>query len=382
MLTKIIRNFLFLITLQIVFLSCSNLKYAKEHGRNPQLKLISVYEIPFLQDYKNTRVGGLSGIDYDAKNDLYYLISDDRSQTNDSRFYTAKILLNNNQIKGVEFLQVNTLKNEAGNTYGNWISSPLTAADPEDIRYNPKNNTLIWSSEGARIVSPDKLVLQNPSVSFMDLNGNILDKVILPSNLKIQKQEKGPRNNGTLEGITFDAKYKNIYASLEEPLFEDDDPASTNKGAFIRLYKFDAETKKNTFQYAYKLDPIAHEPIPKDAFDVNGISAIQYFGKNKLLVVERSFSTGIAPCTIKIFLCDLKTAGNIKNYTSLKNQKFKPATKKIILNMDDLDIFVDNIEGITFGPQLANGYRSLVFVSDNNFSEKQKTQLLLFELVE
>jgi hypothetical protein len=65
---------------------------------------------------------------------------------------------------------------------------------------------------------------------------------------------------------------------------------------------------------------------------------------------------------------------------SLQNQEFTPATKKLILNMDDLGVFIDNIEGITFGPKLANGKQSLLFVSDNNFSEKQITQVLLFEV--
>lgn len=49
--------------------------------------------------------------------------------------------------------------------------------------------------------------------------------------------------------------------------------------------------------------------------------------------------------------------------------------------MDDLGIFIDNVEGITFGPKLANGNQSIIFVSDNNFSDKQKTQVLVFELV-
>jgi hypothetical protein len=34
-------------------------------------------------------------------------------------------------------------------------------------------------------------------------------------------------------------------------------------------------------------DPIAHDPA-KEAFAVNGVSAIQYYGKDQLLVVERS----------------------------------------------------------------------------------------------
>ena len=49
--------------------------------------------------------------------------------------------------------------------------------------------------------------------------------------------------------------------------------------------------------------------------------------------------------------------------------------------MDDLGIFIDNIEGLTFGQKLDNGNSSLVFVSDNNFSDKQKTQILVFELI-
>jgi hypothetical protein len=49
--------------------------------------------------------------------------------------------------------------------------------------------------------------------------------------------------------------------------------------------------------------------------------------------------------------------------------------------MDDLGIFTDNIEGITFwAKKLANGKPTLLFVSDNNFSDKQKTQILFFEI--
>jgi hypothetical protein len=50
--------------------------------------------------------------------------------------------------------------------------------------------------------------------------------------------------------------------------------------------------------------------------------------------------------------------------------------------MHDLGISIDNIEGVTWGPMLANGHRSLIFVTDNNFSESQKTQVLLFEVVD
>lgn len=378
---KNMRKFIFIITLQAVLLSCSNLKQSAENKPTPSLKLVSSIEIPFDKTFQNTKVGGLSGIDYDVKNDLYYLICDDRSVFNDSRFYTAKIDLAEDKIKNIDFQNVIYLKDEARKNYGNWNTSPTTACDPEDMRHNPKNNSLVWSSEGARVVTADKLILQNPSLNFIDLKGNILGKAKLPKNLEIQKEEKGPRNNGTLEGISFDFKYKNIYTNIEEPLFEDGNQANTSNGGLIRLYQFNAKTKKNTAQFGYQLEPIALEPNPKGAFAVNGISAIQYYGKNQLLVVERSYSTGTQACTIKVFLCDLKNATNVKNHPSLQNQKLELASKKLILNMDDLGIFIDNIEGLTFGPKLANGNPSIIFVSDNNFSDKQKTQVLVFELV-
>ena len=49
--------------------------------------------------------------------------------------------------------------------------------------------------------------------------------------------------------------------------------------------------------------------------------------------------------------------------------------------MDDLDIFIDNIEGVTFGPTLPNGHNTLLFVADNNFQPFEKNQFLLFEVI-
>lgn len=375
------RNFLFLVVLPTFLFSCSNLKQTFENKPAPSLKLVSSIEIPFDEMFQNTKVGGLSGIDYDAKNDLYYLISDDRSMFNNSRFFTAKIRLFENKVEGIDFQSVSTLKNEIGKVFGNWNTSPTTSADPEDLRYNPKTNSLVWISEGARVITANNEILQDPSLNFMDLKGAFLGNITLPENLKMQKLEKGPRNNGTLEGITFDKNYKNIYTNIEEPLFEDGNQANTSKGGLIRLYQFDVKTKKNTAQYGYQLEPIAREPSPKGTFAVNGVTAIQYYGKNQLLVVERSYSTGTQACTVKVFLCDLKKATNVKDHPSLQNQKLELASKKLVLNMDDLGIFIDNIEGLTFGPKLANGNPSIIFVSDNNFSDKQKTQVFVFEVV-
>ena len=99
--------------------------------------------------------------------------------------------------------------------------------------------------------------------------------------------------------------------------------------------------------------------------------------------MERSFSTGRIACTIKIFEADFSNATNIINNSSLKvNPNFVPATKKLLLNMDDLGIYIDNVEGMTFGPILPNGHKTLIMVADNNFDALEKTQFFLFEVIE
>ena len=48
--------------------------------------------------------------------------------------------------------------------------------------------------------------------------------------------------------------------------------------------------------------------------------------------------------------------------------------------MDSLHIYVDNVEGASFGPVLPNGHRTLILVADNNFEKQEKTQFFLFEI--
>ena len=78
----------------------------------------------------------------------------------------------------------------------------------------------------------------------------------------------------------------------------------------------------------------------------------------------------------------MNDATDIADTNSLRSQPAAmPVSKKLVLNMDDLDRYIDNIEGVTWGPTLPNGHRSLLFVADNNFSPLEKTQFLLFDVI-
>ena len=86
--------------------------------------------------------------------------------------------------------------------------------------------------------------------------------------------------------------------------------------------------------------------------------------------MERSFSVG-AP-------------GHGQHDPALRRGPDRPAAatarKTLLLDLDDLGIPLDNVEGMTFGPRLPDGRRSVVLVSDDNFAASQFTQFLLFAL--
>ncbi len=340
------------------------------------LRFIRELTIDYNKSFNGTEIGGLSGIDYDPHAQVYYLISDEE----DARFYTAKLSISQLGIDSLNFLSVGSFL-QTGFPLSSSRPNQTLGIDPEAIRFNQKTRQLVWTSEGERKIKEKTFV--NPSINIAWIDGKFVDSFPIPPNLAMQHSDNGPRKNGTLEGLAFGNDFKTLYASLEEPLYEDGPRSSlavTN--SWVRFYQFDMDSKKNVAQYAYRLEPIAYPSSPDDAFKMDGISEILTIGHKKLLVVERSYSTGRAGCTVKVFIADLSLASDIKDNSSLRaNSSFKPIEKKLLLNMDELGIYIDNIEGVTFGPDLPNGHKSLVFVSDNNFQEIQMTQILLFEVI-
>lgn len=370
----------FLITI-LFFISCTSSKRLADTGDIKHLKFLSQYDIPYNKEFQNTVVGGLSGIDYDAANDVYYIISDDRSERNAARFYKAQINISNNKIDSVHFLEAVFLKNKEGKVYPGIAIDPSHTPDPEALRYNALTHTLTWSSEGERIVRNNNIILEDPSVTDISLAGNYLDTFEIPAKMHMSSRESGPRKNGVFEGLAFADNYNSLFVNLEEPPYNDGSRAGLNDSTgIIRIIKFDVTSKKALAEYAYIIDPVAYPPSPDGAFIINGVTDILSTGKNKLLVTERSFSTGRQACTIRVYLADLSQAEDISGMNSIKDKPVKMVTKKLLLNMDDLKIYIDNIEGATFGPTLANGHKSLLFISDNNFDPRQKTQVLLFEV--
>ncbi|MEL7039860.1 MAG: esterase-like activity of phytase family protein, partial [Cyanobacteria bacterium J06592_8] len=135
--------------------------------------------------FQDTELGGLSSIVYDADNQVYYSISDDRSQRNSARYYTLSIDLSDGSLDegDVNFEALTTLLIAEGQPY------PENSVDPEGIALT-ENQTLFISSEG----NANNLV--NPFINEFSLDGELLAELPIPEKyLPTEDQTAGIRQN-------------------------------------------------------------------------------------------------------------------------------------------------------------------------------------------
>jgi hypothetical protein len=113
------------------------------------------------------------------------------------------------------------------------------------------------------------------------------------------------------------------------------------------------------------------------------VTEILAVSEDTFLVIERG---GIeTPDTfnnyIKVYEVSVAGATDISGVASLEGAEFTPVSKRLVLDLNATDVTpIDNVEGISWGPDLENGNRSLVLVSDNNFSDSQVNQFIVVEV--
>ncbi|CAH0184665.1 hypothetical protein SRABI27_01345 [Pedobacter sp. Bi27] len=384
---KPVSQFFFVYSvLTIVLSSCSTTKYAAVKQNETSIssvKFLDEYIMPLNPIFQNTVVGGLSGIDYDVKQNQYYMISDDPSQHSPARIYTAKIDIKENKIDTVRVTGVTYILQANGKPYPKYGTDKRVKPDGESVRYNPLTQQWIWSSEGERLFKDGDTTIVQPSLTFISTDGKFLDTIPMPKGFHFTKTESGPRKNALFEGLTYADQYKTLYASLEEPLYQDGPQAAFEYDkALTRILKFDVATKKNITQYAYNLGAMPVKPTVENDWNVNGISEILAINNHTLLVMERAWAKGHDDHTfLKLYLVDLRSAENeIENNSFVQNPP-RPLTKKLLFDFDSLKRHIDNFEGVTFGPKLPNGHQSLIFCVDNNFGKSQAQQFFLFEII-
>ena len=356
------RKIVFCLVICLFFLSC-------QKRNHTQLFFLDEYVLQDSISFKNTIIGGLSGIDY--ANGFYYLVVDD---ARNPRFLKAKIKIEESKIINVDFADVFFLNDSSSVFYKE------NALDLESIFVDEKTQEVYFASEGS--IRKNK----KPSIFKTDKKGKFITNFLLPNNLTALENIK---HNAVFEASTKSIDKKGFWVAMEGVLKNDGkEPTFTKTSSPIRITYFDKTTQNATKQFAYQLEHIT-KPA-KGNINLNGVTAILEYKENHFFVVERTYQNGYGAYgnSIRIFeaTIDEKTT-NILEIDSLKKIEFIPLKKKLLLDLEDIrehltEGIIDNIEGITFGPELENGNKTLLLISDDNFQiyGKQLNQFLLLEI--
>ncbi|MEG5037033.1 esterase-like activity of phytase family protein [Microcoleus sp. AT3-D2] len=362
----------------IIFISCFLIAATVAILINLSVQSFALTKIDFIgraifptgSPFQGTEIGGLSGITYDAEKQVYYAISDDRSSKSPARFYTLKINLKSGKLEkdNIEFTGVTTLLDEKGESF------PSLSLDPEGIAF--AGNSVFVSSEG----DVDRQI--NPFIKEFSLDGKLLKTLPIPELfLPDDKGSKGIRNNLSFESLTLTPDRKYLFTATENALVQDGAVVSLETGSPCRILRYDAVSGNPEASFLYITEPLPAGANPVGKLTSNGLVDLLAIDDKRLLSLERAFSLETGT-TIRIFEISLEKGDRIEALESLKSRlsEVSPAQKRLLLDLETLKIPLDNIEGLTFGPALADASRALILVSDNNFSPLQETQILGFQI--
>jgi len=317
-------------------------------------------------------IGGLSSISY-IGGDVYYAISDDRGQRGPARYYVLSIDLADGRLDPGDVAV--TGWHELFDADGEAL-----LPDTYDLEgMVALDDNLFISSEG------DAAAGIEPFIAVFGPQRRMMEPLGLPSGFAPAADgSSGVRNNLAFEGLAITPDNRYLFTGTESALAQDGPPATPEAGSTARILRFDRDHGVFDAQFAYPVEAVHSSTPQAGGLEDSGLAELLALSGEHLLALERSFVAGAVPePSIKLFDVCLAGATDISGIESLAAPDIRvvPASKRLVADLADLVPRLDNVEGMTFGPRLASGEQTLIFVSDNNFApQRQITQILAFSV--
>jgi hypothetical protein len=340
-------------------------------------------------DTPHNQFGGVSGIDWIPGTDKFRVLSDRGPQDGAvdffCRFHDIELQIDPATTSPVtaKILNSTLLKNPYGLNFVG-ASKALTAdatraqrLDPEGIRVD--RNGFTWISDE-----------YGPHLFCFHSNGNQLQEIPMPWNLKVdfssanpdeedQGNKRGRRSNRGMEGLAITPCGCKLVGIMQSPLLQDGYTDDEGKivGYNSRLICFDLKSGQ-TQQFVYRQEHEKHK--------LHEILAID---EQRFLVLEQDGKFGNVSTCKRIFMIDLKGATDVSSFANLPGRELPPGvvpvSKSPVLDMLDprfglAETMPEKIEGISWGKTLADGRKTLVVVSDNDFRKEQESMFYVFAL--
>lgn len=242
--------------------------------------------------------------------------------------------------------------------------------DPEGLRVGPSGTTVFVSDEFGPFVyefdvdTGTRLRSFDVAPKFLIANPNASNAAELPPG-----NTSGRQANRSMEGLAISPNGTKLYGLVQSPLLQDGalDGSNNRVGTNCRLIEIDlASSTRREFLYQLSSASI-------------GATEVLAINDHEFLVLERDgrgLNSGNTAQFKKIFKIDIAAATDISGVASLPTTGtplgVTPVTKTLFLDVllatgIPGNQFPEKLEGITFGPDLADGRHLLIVSADNDF---------------
>jgi hypothetical protein len=323
-----------------------------------------------------------SAISYSGTRNRYYATNDrgfgDGSTRSIDRFHVFDITVDTVRKRvNVHLVQTRFLTNEAGEPLVG-----LAAAFADDPRQN-----LRFDPEGLRVGPQGTLYISDeygPAIDEFTPSGLRLRSLPIPPKFRVAHPDAdedaeiaanrmGRVTNKGMEGLAITPDGRTLAGIMQGPLIQD----GGKKGIHCRILTIDVDSG-TTHEYLYSLSKAGR-----------GVSEILAIDADCFLVLERD-SAGGKKAFARLFQIDLRGASDISGIGTDPDNGLPrderpagvtPVAKRPFLDLLEprfglaTDDFPAKIEGLTWGPDLADGRRLLLVTSDNNLNPRNPTYI-------
>ena len=341
------------------------------------LSLVGEYIVPRPSTTREARpdVGGLSGAWYDPRTHHLLAVSDDHER--------PRLLTFDVELEPVVRLKPVGLTLLAPPAPGRTLDAEGLAPAPDD--------RLFVSSEGDAADPGGPL----PGIYEYMTDGRFVRALPLPLAYVSDGRGRGMRGNKGIEGLSVSPDRRHLFAALESSLLQDDEETTFEHGAVSRVLVYDLDQgARAPREYAYRADAVSHPAGFGEAKGDNGVADLLALSATELLVLERGYveeRTAVSPRranTVRLYRVTLDEPADVTGRGSLRQQPPATVLRKTLAfdaatiapQLDERLRALENFEAMTFGPRLSDGRTSLLLLSDDNFSARQVTAMLVLGL--
>jgi hypothetical protein len=333
----------------------------------------------------HNQFGGISGLEQVGDSDEYLALPDrgpkDGAVDFQTRFHRLKIKVDpqQNPAVAVELLGTTLLKDESGRPLVGRSAAfggpgQLQRFDPEGIRASG-GNVFITDEYGPfmfQFASDGKLQKRFQLSPYLSV------AKLAPDKKETDLNDVGRQSNGGMEGLAYDSASGTLVGLMQRPLLQDSvrDEKKKPVGKLCRIV-LQSTASDEQRELVYVLE----NPDYK-------LSEILAAGDNRFLVIERDGESGNDIGYQRIMEIDLTGATDVKGQVALDKdaigKSIVPVKKKTLIDLLDAKYGLkgatmpEKIEGLAWGPKLADGRRTLIVAVDNDFVTENDSLFYVF----